>query len=275
MAQAYGPLILGASGQIGRALYRLWQDGHLIFDGDPLWQIRPGQQLEGSGNIVVWDILQEPAPVLDITGVIGLAGVTSGMMVGQNTQLAQQAVAVARGTCVLLASSQAVYGAKAEGVVHETSPTHPQSDYGLAKLAMEQAVAGHPKVTCLRLGNVIGSDQLLRAVVKGRVELHQFGQDQSPRRMMIGPLTLGRALKALLRIKTLPQTLNLAQPSMVAMDDILKAIGVPWEWIPAPDGALPFLELDLTTALGLIPLENATAEQLVSEAYLGGWQATV
>ena len=35
-----GPLILGASGRVGRMLHQLWRQGALDFGGVPLWQYR-------------------------------------------------------------------------------------------------------------------------------------------------------------------------------------------------------------------------------------------
>jgi hypothetical protein len=138
---------------------------------------------------------------------------------------------------------------------------------------MEQALAGLPGVTCLRIGNVAGADQMFRNAARGPVVLDRFPDGQGPRRMMIGPLALGRALVALLARDTLPQTLNLAQPGLVAMADLLTAAGADWHWVPAPATALPVLEMDLAAVQALIPLAPAVPEALVAEARLAGWGA--
>lgn len=275
MGTARGPLILGASGQIGRALHRLWRDGHLVFDGTPVWQVRPGsdrsQHLDGS-DVLVWDILNASAPAVAVSGVIALTGVRGGADVTANAALAQAAVTVADGRRVLLASSQSVYGPQAGVVLREDSACTPQGEYGTAKLAMEQAVAAQANVTCLRMGNVIGADQLFQAMARGPVPLDRFADGSGPRRMMIGPLALGQALTALLRAETLPKTLNLAQPGLVAMADMLVAADAPWHWKPAPQTALPSLELDLHAARSLIPLAPAVPADLIAQARLAGWQ---
>lgn len=267
-----GPLmILGASGQVGRMLHRLWQDGHLDFGAPPVWQVRSGQMLKG--QFLNWDILHAPLPDLRPSGVIALAGVTAGDKLKENTELALAAVAVAKGAPVLVASSQAVYGVQS-GMLSEHSPCRPQGAYGHAKLAMEKALAGHANVTCLRLGNVMGADQLSRAVARGQVVLDQFTDGQGPRRMMIGPLALGLAFVALLAQKCQQPILNLAQPGLVAMADLLTAAGADWRWQPASETALPALRMDLSAVQALIPLVPATPAGLIAEARLADWGAS-
>ena len=148
---ATGPLILGASGEIGRSLARVW--AMTVPEAGPgLWQHRPGAAappvfLAPDVPSLSWDILAEAPPALPagLSGIVVLAGVTSGdaAALALNTRLAEAALALARAhgiARVLLASSQAVYGPH-PGPAQENSFCAPLSAYGAAKLAMEQALA--------------------------------------------------------------------------------------------------------------------------------------
>lgn len=269
-----GPLILGATGLVGRALARVWPA-----DAAPaLWQHRPGATPPRSGAGLEWDILKTPLPELATTpsGMIVLAGVTAGdpAALALNTDLAQAAVAAARQAGigrVLVASSQAVYGT-ALPRVSEATPCQPVSPYGRAKLDMEQALAGIAGVTLLRVGNVAGADSLLLAASKRVPVLDRFADGQGPLRSYIGPVTLARVLIRLLDPELdLPPVLNVASPGLVAMSDLLVAARQPFSWTEAPPSALPRLELDVARLAALVPLEPVRADLLIEEARQGGW----
>ena len=266
-----GLLILGASGQVGQMWRKLWMKGLLDFGVSPIWQMRSPDT--NGGQICVWDNLHGPLPDITPTAVICLSGITRGPDIHFNTDLAHAAVAVARGAPVLFASSQAVYGVQ-QGALRETTPCQPQTDYGRAKLAAEQAITHNPNVTSLRIGNVIGADALLRAVRHGPVKLDQFSDGQGPRRMMIGPLTLARACVDLLALGPIKAPiLNLAQPRLVAMADLLTAAGATWNWQPAPVTAIPALDMDLTKLQHLIAMPDADPIAIMAEVRATGWQA--
>jgi hypothetical protein len=104
------------------------------------------------------------------------------------------------------------------------------------------------------------------------VTLDRFADGQSPKRMMIGPLSLGRAFADLLQLDTIAAPiLNLAQPGMVAMADMLLAAGHAWTWQDAPDTAIAALELDITAVQTLIDLAPADPADLIAQARLAGW----
>ena len=108
---ATGPLILGASGEIGRSLARVW--AMTVPEAGPgLWQHRPGATAPPDVPTSSWDILTEAPPALPagLSGIVVLAGVTSGdaAALALNTRLAEAALALARAhgiARVLLASS--------------------------------------------------------------------------------------------------------------------------------------------------------------------------
>lgn len=259
-------MILGASGRVGRMLYQLWERGALDFGTPPLWQVR--RPVQGLKQALMWDILRGNAPDISPSGVICLAG---GPGVAENAALAEAAVAFAKGAPLLFASTQAVYGPQ-EGALREEALCQPAGDYGVTKLAAEAVLATYPNATSLRIGNVMGADMLSRAMQAGPVVLDRFPDGQGPRRMMIGPLAFGQALIDLLALEEIAApVLNLAQPGLVAMADLLAAAGVEWEWQEAPDTALPVLEMDLGRAQKVITLPPADPETLIAEAQAAGW----
>lgn len=265
--QENGPLVLGGSGRVGRAMARVWPNDA----PRALWQQRVGGDYS-------WDILNADAPPLPraISGIIVLAGVTQGAALADNTALALAACDLAQrsgGLRILLASSQAVYG-PALGPVSEDHPCAPENEYGRAKLAMEQAVAGYENVTCLRIGNVVGTDALLRRAAEAAVTLAQFDNGTAPRRAYLGAGDLaGVCLRLLAHGDALPQVLNVARPGMVAMDDLLRAADVPWAWNAAGPGALATLDLDVSALSAIAPLPAATPEALIAQARAAGWRS--
>jgi nucleoside-diphosphate-sugar epimerase len=260
-----GPLILGASGKIGSAINTLHTAGMFDFAAQPTWQYRQ------SSTGLNWDILHEKQSKVAFCGIIVLAGVTAGENLELNTALAQAACDLADGARVLIASTQAVYGSQA-GLLSEQTLCRPNTADGRAKFAMEQAMARHTNVTCLRIGNVLGSDALTAAMTAGEVTLDIFPDGRSPCRAMIGPLTLARSLAQLIQTpKPLPQTLNLAQPKLVEMAAILTAAGRFWVPRPAPPTALARLELDLRKVADFVDLPDTDPHQLLCEAKLAGW----
>lgn len=255
-----GPLIMGASGRLGRALARVW-DGPA-----PVWQTRGGAR-----GALAWDILNAPAPDLPpISGIVVLAGVTAGTAadLALNTALAQAGADLGArlGVPVLVASTQAVYGPQ-PGLLREDAPLMPANEYGRAKLVMEAAVAA-PHVTCLRIGNVAGCDALAAGIARGGVVLDRFADGQGPRRAMLGPLDLCHVIKGLLAAPSRPPVLNVARPGLVAMADVLRGAGVSFDWRTAPADALPELAMDVSLLQGICPLPAANAADMVAQGGL-------
>lgn len=271
-----GPLILGATGRVGQAFRKLAADGLWPRDAAPLWHARGA----GQGDYI-WDMLAQDAPRDDrlarVRGMIVLTGGTGGQTdPDQNSTLALAALGLARREGigpVLLCSSQAVYG-RATGAQHEDTDPTPANAYGAAKRRMEQAVQGTSGVCCLRIGNVAGTDMLLRNAALGRVRLDRFADGTAPRRCYIGPLSLARTMLTVLDRDDLPGLLNMAAPGELAMDALLTAAGATWDWQPAPPDALPALTLDLTRlhALAPLPAKAGQAATLVTEARAAGWE---
>ncbi|AVX06240.1 hypothetical protein MXMO3_03737 (plasmid) [Maritalea myrionectae] len=273
-----GPVILGATGLIGQALARVWPKSA----PSGFWQCRAGTPANViarfPGLSLKWDILATPAPKLwqNASCMIVLAGVrgNNAAKLSDNSAIALAAVKAARIAGiprVLVASSQAVYGNYAS-LVSETNPCHPTSAYGRSKLEMEQAMAVYPEVTCLRLGNVAGTDTLFQTAARQSVTLDRFTDGSCPRRSYIGPATLADVLLRLSESALrLPRVLNVGCPGVLAMDDLLREAGVEFDYRTAPAGAVSQLELDVSKLLEIAPLAPANAHQLIAEARRAGW----
>lgn len=318
MSGERGPLVLGAGGRVGTMFRRLAAQG--LWPGpEPVWHTRDGRE-----GTLGWDMGEGPPPgeaaLNGVRGVVVLAGMTPSdpRLAGlhpddldqhlregnQNPALQAVHIAHERGLGpVLLCSSAAVYGPRSgphreDDGCDPWGPPQPANGYAGAKVLMEffaeveAARLPDPRlaVCSLRIGNVAGADALFGAMAAGPVTLDRLPDGTAPCRAYIGPLTLARAMRALLaapeRLPTsvharapdgsdmvTPAALNLAQPGLVAMSDLLDAASVPFAWRPAPPTALPALEMDLSRLLALAPLPPATPEGLVAEARLAGWRA--
>lgn len=244
-------VVLGAGGRLGRLLAPRWPDG-------VRWLTRADV-----------DVLDAGALAHALTGasaVLCLAGVTNGTdrAMSLNTTLARAALdAAARAQAgrVFLFSSAAVYGAQG-GRLPEDGPTAATSDYGEAKIAMEEMAATHPHPsTVLRLGNVAGADAILDRWRPG-FALDTFPDGSTPKRSYIGPDTLVRALRTLAGQHDLPAILNLCAPGCVEMGALLDAAGLAWAHRPATDKTIGEVWLDtrvLETIVAFSPTDSTPA----------------
>lgn len=241
----------------------------------PLWQSRGDP---GTPGWIGCDILHDPEGLAAASAradvILTLAGVTPapGADLDRNSALALAAQRAAAGRPHLLASSAAVYG-RAGGLCRESDDVRPVAPYGAAKLAMEQAVlADGGPVTCLRIGNVAGADQILGRAGQGRaLVLDRFPDGHTPRRSYIGPATLARVLADLAmaagRGRALPGVLNVAAPGTVEMGALLDAAGQSWTPRAAPVEAIAEVALDIGTLSRFTRPDPATgtAAGLVAE----------
>ena len=238
-----------------------------------------------------------------IDAILCLRGVVAGRRgadgspanVADNSRLALETCDLARRydiNHVFLTSSAAVYGPPdGTAPLAETATPAPVAAYGRAKLAMEQAALARPdmaeRLTCLRIGNVAGADQLLVNAFAGMrsgmrpLMLDRFTDGQSPLRSYIGPETLARCLVALFRHAAagtaagtvpLPALLNVTAPCPVEMADLLEALhdhlpDLSWQSQPAPATALPCVALDATRLTALVPFntKDSTAPEIIRQ----------
>jgi hypothetical protein len=260
-------LIVGGSGRLGGLLQSAWPERS---DIRVIWQTR--RQAGGAecvfDPLIQTDLYRRAA--LQVGILFNMAGPVGGTEVNlsQHCELALAALNVARNAGVrqvFLASSAAVYGAT-EGAAGENSPTRPVSPYGCAKLEMEYAArkwadsAGPdaPNVTCLRIGNVAGADQLLGDRSKSICDLDVLDDGCAPRRSYIGPKALASVLSQLFGLASsgtmLPFILNVALDGCVSMDALLSADRCNWRPRPADTGLVAEVSLDVSRLASLIDL---------------------
>lgn len=270
-------VVTGAGGRIGHALRAIW--GGKVSENLPiLWFGRA----EGDGPCQIWDIGQNPPPVLPEGAIVlHLAGRVRGTPeeLAQNAQVTGAVCAVAHAAGaqhVFVMSSVAVY-APGDGALHEGNPPAPVSPYGVAKLAAEQAaVEAFPGgVTMLRLANLAGADALLgafRPVVLDPVA----GQAGGPVRSYIGPRALAQVLEGLIAHvvarRHMPDVVNVAQQPPVAMADLLTARGQPWQFGPPRAGVVARVVVDTARLEGLMELPQTSPAALIADlGSVAGW----
>lgn len=263
MAMATSVLITGSTGRVGGALRAVWTDN--LAGGVPiLWHGRRA----GPGVDVVWDIGQNPPVGLPQGGIVlHLAGLTRGSVAAldENRRVTAAVCGAMPGAHHFVMSSAAVY-APGPDPIAETTPPAPVSDYGRAKLAAEAAAFGD-RVTILRLANLAGADALLGQPAGQMVTLDPIaGQGRGPERSYIGPRVLAQVLAGLfVRAGALPHVINLAQPGVIAMADLLDARGQPWRFGPPRAGAVARVVLATDVLAGLVPLPPATPDSIIAD----------
>lgn len=258
-------LMVGASGMIGRMVRRAWTD-------DPDIAMRLVPQLrrrttDEVDKVLYWAPLDGPEPFERYVrfdgspaALIMLAGVIPGPEAdfSTNVGLAVACLEAAKASgCerVLIASSAAVYDSSSDMPLAEDAPCMPSSLYGASKLAMEQACAPYRDqgmdVCCLRIGNVVGADALMRnARMGGALRIDRFADGRGPTRPYIGPRSLARILSSLAAWpERLPEVMNVAAPQAGDMSDLARAAGLDWDWACAPESAVQHVSLD-TARLG-------------------------
>lgn len=256
--------IIGAGSTVARMLRQVW-DGR-----DAVWLTRSDWQA-GDGADALRPL------IADAAHVICLAGVTTSRTGSLDANVAighAVARAIPDGAHLYLASSQAVYG-PAPGPHHEDDRVAPANPYAVSKLAMEFAVRGQSRVTCLRLGNVVGADVLGRNLAGGQaITLDQFSDGTTPRRSYIDPVSLARAFDALMARTeagdTLPDVLNIARGPALAMGDIVRAAGATPALRPAPEGALAEVTMDCRRLFDMVP---DLAAPVTADSAVAAWHS--
>lgn len=248
-------LLVGASGRVGRLVCRALElDGTDDFHVVAQYRQRPLCVPLGidpnNWSTVQWDAAADeaiPRALLgqDFTAMILLAGITpkSNGSLQENANVAKAWLNAAHGLHIpksLIASSSSIYGREYAVPIDESFSLKPATEYGKAKLAMEQAVAEYRdrmNVCCLRIGNVLGADAVILngrdASPEAPLLLDQFSNGEGPVRSYIDPVILTRVLIALVQEDRLPDALNIACPSPTAMQDLVEAANIPWQWQPA------------------------------------------
>lgn len=273
-------LVTGANGRLGSLLRLLWASG--VCGLTPLWS---GRTAPPTG--MAWHI-GNGSPMIPASGVVVLH--LAAVLRGTPAQLARNAAdtavvcdaAIEAGARhVFVASTAAVYRPGAFDLA-ETDLPDPANPYGASKLAAEVAarqMLSHrhpPGLTILRIGNVAGADAVLGSA--GLVTLDPVpGQPAGPLRSYIGPGRLAQVLSALVGRavsgQSLPEVLNIAEPGIVGMADLLTAADRSWHFGPPRPGTVARVGLDTGLLQSLVPMPPATARGIVADlrAMKGRW----
>jgi len=259
--------VLGATGRVGRLVTA-------AFLNDPPSELQIFKQCRKGGtdlgkNWFCWDLtsrsdgLEQLVSERDgIDCLINFAGVTPASESPDFTANARLATACLSEAArlginqVFLASSAAVYGRpKTNAPLLESATLQPVSDYGIAKLAMENAAVPFQSklsVTCMRIGNVAGADSVLLNRTPASSQIWQpldcFEDGNTPLRSYIGARTLAQVLRSLCAAsisgQKIPPKLNVASPAPIFMEQLLQAASavgtkLGWRLVSAPPDALP------------------------------------
>lgn len=273
LSQTGRTVILGATGKLGRMICRNWaQDRTRKFvkvsrkpiEGHAVWA--PGQDSQSLGKV---------------DAVIALWGVTSGDpdALEANRYLAIKAMelgAEVQASRVLHCSSAAVYQPQ-DYPLSEAARLAPLHPYGQSKLAMEQDVLNWaaenpdgPKPCLMRIANVVGADSLFAAFDReDDITLDQFANGHGPMRSYLTVSDLAHCLKRLSEcpVEALPLIVNIATPGAMAMSDLAVAAGRKIIWRPAPETAVPHVEL-ATARIAAVPgvtLNPKSAMQMIAD----------
>ncbi len=273
-------LVLGSTGKLGVFLRRLWSQPHRS-QRVGAWVART----PADTGMTRWTPGDDPSILPPADTLVALWGVTAGddyaLLMNTTLAIAALDLATAIGARrVLHCSSAAVYPGGPTPAAETDGPLNPHSAYGRSKRAMEQAIAAWstahpdgPRSCVMRLANVAGADQLFAAMDRATpLTLDRFPDGSGPRRSYIAPSDLGDVILALADapLETLPPIVNVTGPSVVPMDDLLRAAGCPFEWRPAPDGALPVMALSDERLCQFVPplTRSASADALIKD-----WQS--
>lgn len=273
-------LVLGATGRIGRVLRRCWA-GQSGFE-HVMWQARQGDRsVQQDATGVVFDPLGAPEALAraatGASAILCLSGVTparaaAGGVMADNIALAEAAIraGASSGARVFLASSAAVYGNQ-PGVLDETCPLLPETEYGRSKVDMERrgamlAAELGVQVCALRIGNIAGVDAILGGWKPG-FQLDQFKDGRTPRRSYIGLATLARVLGDVIQALDVPDALNIAAPGVVEMGTLLDAASLRWSPRPAPKTAIAEVRLGVKRLQRFTPMaaQDTLPQVLVEE----------
>lgn len=279
--QAKRVLVLGASGKLGRMALRLVPGAA----GQPFELIPVFRNGPARDGAVIWQPGGKLPVGLRADVVLAMWGVTPGSekSLDDNARLGSAAVRLADvlgSKRVIHCSSQAVYRPVSNALSEEIHPD-PQTDYGRAKLQMEQVVAAMsrasgPRSVCLRIGNVAGAESLFAAGrAAGRITLDRFDDGQGPLRSYIAPSDLARVLAALCLAPadSLPDVLNVAAPAPTTMESLARAMGWDVLWRDAPDTAVQRMVLDTARLQAICPLSphSADVRWIARDVTAGGW----
>jgi UDP-glucose 4-epimerase len=274
-------LLVGSTGKVGQLLYRGWLNGSS--SGIELICQTRRKIHDQNESFVEWDPLQPNSSITEwivkngaLDAMIVLAGVVSGSdeELHLNSTIAVNCINAAKAALVprvLVASSSAVYGVWKNGPYTETDETRPVSQYGQAKLEMEQVCANlidaSSNICMMRIGNVVGADALLTAK-SSTLCIDQFDDGHGPRRSYIGPLSLLSVLESLIcNESSLPYSINIGQPNPLGMEELAQSADRVWTYkrVIGRDNQNITLDVNLLKGFHSFPPLSSSPRSMVNE----------
>lgn len=253
-------LLLGANGKLGRMVRALWCPSG--FSVVPV--VRSGAS---APDELVWSPGDRLPDISGVAAVVALWGVTPGpdRDLTDNTRLALAAMELGAGLgadVVVHCSSAAIYRPGPDPLP-ETVIADPGSPYGLAKVAMEQAISaqrtpGGPRQVVLRIGNVAGADSLFANLkCSRRITLDRFPDGSGPMRSYISAKDLALVIESLIQNRESEGIYNVSAAKPTAMAEIATAWGATVDWCDVRDGAAQMVWLDTTRLSGVVSLPRS------------------
>lgn len=259
-------LILGSTGRLGRLLRHHWPKDTQL---DLIWH---GRRAAATLCFDLKDTSKLSDAMTQADIILNLAGNTPATSddMEANIDIANRVFSCAGELPVITASSAAVYGERT-GDCAESDEVTPISNYGRAKLRVEQLSTDHSGPSCaIRIGNVVGADALF-AERRSHYVLHQFADGRTPMRSFINPSLLAQVLDSLMTCMlhggTVPSVLNIASPEPVEMSALLDAAGLEWSAEPAPSHAIARVALDTCRIQALfdMPVDASLPQKLMRD----------
>lgn len=280
------PLVLGASGRLGRMVLRAWRSKGA--QGRKIAAQYRSDTENATQTDLTWDIEDGLDPVkrwIESNGPIStfviLSGVTpsTGSKMDDNISIANsylEAASTLKVPRVLLASSSAVYGTGNGEAFSEDDVCKPLSAYGISKMTMELSAQifrnSGVEVCCLRIGNVAGADALLLNAPKAHFDspltIDYFSNGHGPQRSYIGPCSLAYVLGQLIDLQNkVPFVLNIAATEPVYMEELAEAAALPWVSRAPQPNAQQRIVLNCERLASLVQLNpgSGSAHTLISE----------
>lgn len=266
-------LVTGSNGRLGRLLRGLWSQNPPV-GWHPIWLGRePACDIDH-----IWEPGVSTHALPHTHAILALWGVVPGLgNLDDNSRLAEAAMELGKSVGaqhVLHCSSAAVYGAGHS--LKETCFTAPETHYGQSKKAMEDTVESWvkaypdgPTACLMRLANVVGADSLFSAMNEPKpMVLDQFSDGSFPCRSYVSVSCFSKAIQGILNCipSNFPPVVNIAEPDMYSMWDLVRSSGRAVRFQKANRAALTQVGMDVDLLQGMTgALTRKTATNLINE----------
>ncbi|WP_420861689.1 NAD-dependent epimerase/dehydratase family protein [Algirhabdus cladophorae] len=254
-------LVTGGTGKLAQSMAQSMASGDAPFE-----MLRLSRRRDDP-NCLYWDQAQSSiVPPLARTpdALVHLAGATP---VGDQAYdgtipLAHATLALAQALGIkrmIVVSSIAVYGPPLARPFLEEDQLNPAHPYGQSKRDLEHhmqrnhSAFGVKEISILRLGNVIGADQLghlaKSATAANPLQIAQFEDGSYAMRSYLNAALLCDVIAQLVSAGSMPSVFNVSTLTPIGMDVVADKLGAPWIARDATPQDVPLVAMDCA-ALG-------------------------